>query len=56
MKPAVEEILIGFLQGHAPKGVSIKYASTMILARSDALREAQDRISKRIVGLLGIKL
>jgi hypothetical protein len=27
----------------------------MILARSDALREAQDRISKRIISLLGLK-
>ncbi len=56
MKPAVEEILTEFLQGHAPKGVSRKYVSMMILARSDALREAQERISERIVGLLGIKL
>jgi hypothetical protein len=44
------------LQGHTPKGVSRKYVSTMILARSDALHEAQARISERIVGPLGIKL
>jgi hypothetical protein len=56
MKLAVEEILTEFLQGHAPKGVSRRYVSTRILARSDALHEAQARISKRIVELLGIKL
>lgn len=52
MKPAVEEILTEFLQGHAPKGVSRKYVSTMILAKSDALHEAQARISARIMILL----
>ena len=56
MKPAVEEILTEFLQGHAPKGVSRKYVSKMILVHSDALREAQARISQRIVSLLGIPL
>jgi hypothetical protein len=54
MKPPVEEILTEFLQGCAPKGVSRKYVSTMIVARSDALREAQTRISERIIGLLGL--
>ena len=54
MKPAVEEILTEFLQGHTPKGVSRKYVSKMILAYSDALREAQARISERIIGLLGL--
>jgi integrase len=54
MKPAVEEILTEFLQGHAPTGISRKYVSAMILAKSDALREAQERISERIVSLLGL--
>lgn len=52
MKPAVEEILTEFLQGHAPKGVSRKYVSTMILAKSEAPHEAQARISARIMELL----
>jgi len=56
MKPAVEEILTEMLMGHAPKGVSRKYVAAMIVAKSDALHEAQARISERIVGLLGIEL
>ena len=54
MKPPVEEILTEFLQGHTPKGVSRKYVSKMIMVYSDALREAQTRISERIVDLLGL--
>ena len=54
MRPAVEEMLVEFLQGRAPRGVGRKYVSTMILAKSDALRDAQARISERIVGLLGL--
>jgi hypothetical protein len=45
-------ILTEFLQGHAPKGVSRKYVSTMILAKSEAPHEAQARISARIMELL----
>jgi integrase len=56
MKPPVEEILTEFLLGHAPKGVSRKYVSAMIVAQSDALHEAQARISERLVTLLGIRL
>jgi hypothetical protein len=52
-KRAVNEArLTEFLQGHTPKGVSRKYVSKMIMAYSDALREAQARISTRIVDLL----
>jgi integrase len=54
MRPPVEEILTDFLQGHTPKGVSRKYASVMAVAKSDAMREAQERISERIVSLLGL--
>jgi integrase len=56
MKPPVEEILTDFLLGHAPKGVSRKYVSAMIVAQSDALHDAQARISERLVALLGIRL
>lgn len=54
MQPAVEEILSEMLMGHAPKGVSRKYVSAMVAAKSEALREAQVRISARIVDLLGL--
>jgi len=39
MKPAVDEMLRDFLQGHTLKGVARKYVSTMVLAKSDALRD-----------------
>jgi hypothetical protein len=54
MKPSVEEILTDFLQGHTPKGVSRKYASVMAVAKSDPMREAQERISERTLSLLGL--
>jgi hypothetical protein len=38
MMPAVEEMLVDFLQGRAPKGVGKKYVSTMVMAKSAALR------------------
>ncbi len=52
MKPPVEEVLTKFLQGHTPKGVSRKYVNKMIVAYSDALRDAQERISTKIMSLL----
>ena len=36
------------------EGVGRKYVSTMVMAQSDALREAQERISDRLVALLGL--
>jgi len=51
----VGKIFPELLQGH-PKGVSRKYAATMVVAKGPAIRDAQKQISERIVGLLGIKL
>jgi integrase len=52
----VSEMLISFLMGHALEGVSAKYTNELMIANSQALREAQERISKRIVSLLGLAL
>lgn len=54
MRPSVEEMLIEFLQGRAPRGVGRRYVSTMIMAKSDALREAQERINDRLMALIGL--
>jgi integrase len=48
----IDELLSHFLLGHAPEGVSQKYIARMILAAGPALRDAQRRMSRRIVGLL----
>ena len=52
MRPPVAEIIQELLMGHVPKGISRKYISTMVVAQSDAMREAQTRISDRIMSLL----
>jgi hypothetical protein len=49
-------MLISFLMGHALEGVSAKYTNELMIANSAALREAQERVSKRIVSLLGLTL
>jgi integrase len=54
MTPPVDEMLRDVLQGHTPKGVPRKYVSKIVLAESAALHKAQERISKRVVGLLDI--
>ena len=51
----VDEMKRDFLQGHAHKGVARGYVSTMMLALSDELRAEQERISARLVALLGLK-
>lgn len=48
----IDELLSHFLLGHAPEGVSQKYIARMILAAGPALRDAQRRMSRRIVALL----
>jgi integrase len=50
----VDEMLSHFLMGHAPAGISQRYVARMIPSSGPAMRDAQRRISKRIVGLLGI--
>ena len=48
----VDELLTHFLMGHAPEGVSRRYVARMILNAGSAMREAQRKISRRIVTLL----
>jgi hypothetical protein len=44
------------LMGHAPAGINQRYVATLILQNGPAMRAAQERISKRIVNLLGLTL
>jgi integrase len=50
----IDELISHYLMGHAPQGISQKYISTLILQNGPAMRAAQERISKRIVSLLGL--
>ena len=50
----VSEMLVEFLMGHAPLGMSRKYVVQMILSSGPAMRSAQRVISRRIVTLLGL--
>jgi len=50
----VDEMLAHVLMGHPPDGISQRYVARMILACGSALRAAQYKISRRIVGLLGL--
>jgi integrase len=52
----IDELITHYLMGHAPQGISQKYIATLILQNGPAMRAAQERISKRIVSLLGLKL
>ena len=52
----IDELISHYLMGHAPQGISQKYIATLILQNGPAMRAAQERISKRIVSLLGLKL
>lgn len=51
-----DDLISHFLLGHAPKGISQQYISRLILQNSDAMREAQEKISRRMFELLGLKL
>jgi integrase len=50
----VDDLLIHFLMGHTPVGISQKYIATLILANGPKMREEQGRMSKRMVELLGL--
>jgi hypothetical protein len=50
----VDEMLAHFLMGHARAGILQRCVVRMILSSGPAMREAQRKISKRIVSLLGI--
>jgi integrase len=52
----VDELVAHFLLGHIPPGISAGYVQKMILASGQGMRAAQRAVSKRIVGLLGVKL
>jgi hypothetical protein len=49
-------MLISFLMGHSLQGVSAKYTNELMIANSQALRDAQEKISRRIFELLGLTL
>jgi integrase len=50
----VDDLLIHFLMGHTPRGISRKYVAVLILANGPAMRAAQERISARILKELGL--
>lgn len=50
----ISEMLISFLMGHSLQGVSAKYTNELMIANSEALRAAQQKISHRIFQLLGL--
>jgi hypothetical protein len=52
----ISEMLISFLMGHSLQGVSARYTNELMIANSQALREAQEKISRRIFELLGLTL
>jgi hypothetical protein len=52
----ISEMLISFLMGHSLQGVSAKYTNELMIANSQALRDAQEKISRRIFELLGLVL
>lgn len=52
----IPDMLSHFLMGHALEGVSAKYIAELIVANGQALREAQEKISRHIFDLLGLKL
>ena len=49
----IDEMLSHFLPGHAPEGISQRYVARMTLNAAPAMREAQRKISRRILELLG---
>jgi integrase len=50
----IDDLLIHFLMGHAPEGISQKYVATLILANGPAMRAEQERISARMLNELGL--
>lgn len=50
----IDDLIRHFLMGHAPEGISQKYIATLILANGPKMREEQNRMSKRMVELLGL--
>lgn len=52
----VDALISHFLLGHAPKGISQEYIPMLILQNGPGMRAAQCQISKRVFGLLGLRL
>ena len=50
----ISEMLISFLMGHSLQGVSAKYTNELMIANSESLRTAQEKISRRIFELLAL--
>jgi integrase len=48
----VDDLISHFLLGHAPAGISQRYVVKLILSSGPAMREAQRKISARIMALL----
>jgi integrase len=49
-----DNLISHFLLGHAPRGISQEYIAILILASGPAMREAQEKISARMLALLGL--
>jgi hypothetical protein len=49
----VNEVLTRLLMGHSMSGINQSYINALVLTGGPGLREAQRKISQRIVTLLG---
>lgn len=49
----VDELLAHFMLGHVPQNISQAYITRLVLSAGPALRQAQRKVSKRILHLLG---
>jgi hypothetical protein len=52
----VSDMLSSLLLGHALQGVNQRYTAELIIIQGKALRKAQERVSKHVFNLLGLKL
>jgi hypothetical protein len=49
----VDELLAHFMLGHVPQNISQAFITRLVLAAGPALRQAQRKVSRRIIELLG---
>ena len=49
----IDELHAHVMLGHAPKNISESYITRLVLAAGPALRQAQRRVSQRMIALLG---
>jgi integrase len=52
----ISDMLSSFLLGHALDGVNAKYTAELIIIQGEALRAAQEKVSRHVFDLLGLKL